>query len=323
MLRGLYNHPSPIRQIAWSRLHNLLFTIDGAQIFAYRLGNLDQAENEKSQDEVVFKERLGSNYTIIDVCLGEPAQKFIVSTRESDYLWSFHGKLLESRVVKPDAGVCKWTQHPSSSNHAIRIDCTEVRIYCWSDWSEVACFQIPTNNPTISEPKRLFHSTIGREYMGSLLEISERHGSSNTQQLLILDLSDVPSGINDPQKTLSHMEEGSTEATVQLPVSAKLRSAMAKLADRVVHILGVADSGLLVFFDKHSWVCSVSIAQSLGESSTEPLLQYARHFFIPYDWFAGAKDIVGTVVQRDIVLARNDGMVVIRKWEEPVEMVAL
>ncbi|GFF37660.1 vegetative incompatibility protein HET-E-1 [Aspergillus udagawae] len=51
--------------------------------------------------------------------------------------------------------------------------------------------------------------------------------------------------------------------------------------------------------------------QEVDWSSSTPAP--GRHFFIPYDWVAGSRDVICAVLRRDIIFARNDDLVIIRR----------
>ena len=104
-----------------------------------------------------------------------------------------------------------------------------------------------------------------------------------------------------------------------LPVlSPRTRSQIDFLADYVSHIIGVSESGKLVFLDTHSWVCSANLESTFGNA-----VSYSRHFFVPYDWFSGTRDIVSGLARRDVVFARNDDVAIIKGglvYEEKVDV---
>lgn len=73
-----------------------------------------------------------------------------------------------------------------------------------------------------------------------------------------------------------------------------------ELSNFVGYIIGFNNAGRLVFMDKQSWVCSVDV---------ENMSSYSRHFFVPYDWFAGAQNTL-CGVGKDVIFARNDDVVI-------------
>jgi hypothetical protein len=91
------------------------------------------------------------------------------------------------------------------------------------------------------------------------------------------------------------------------PLVSPVEPRLALLAQRVAHVIGICESSRLVFLDTGSWVCSVRL-----ENRTPDITSYSRHFFIPYDWVAGSRDVICAVLRRDILFARNDDLVIIR-----------
>ncbi|KAK4155617.1 hypothetical protein C8A00DRAFT_41803 [Chaetomidium leptoderma] len=81
--------------------------------------------------------------------------------------------------------------------------------------------------------------------------------------------------------------------------------------------------GRLVFLDNRSWVCSVDL-NGAGAGIIGTIASYARHFFVPYDWFAGTRCPVGGITDHgDIVFARHGDVAVIKgglDYSEVVEV---
>jgi hypothetical protein len=275
-------------------------------------------------DTQLFQFRLDCGGTITQVLPGEAAGKFILSTRESDHFWSITGH--EERVLghpeKPR--IRKWIQHLQSPLQIICIDGAYAKIYLWDDWSEVACvcldidfegLQLKSIFPFIMECKPQV-----------LLEMSELNGSANTRELYSVDVALFDIDISNNTKQNQKNDSTNTkEVTVSLQspiphalLSPRLRSQIDFLADYVSHIIGISESGKLVFLDTHSWVCSASLESTFGSS-----VSYSRHFFVPYDWFSGTRDIVCGLARRDVIFARNDDVAIIKGGLEYVEKVGV
>jgi hypothetical protein len=109
------------------------------------------------------------------------------------------------------------------------------------------------------------------------------------------------------------IREEATAAAVSIPL---LGPQLAALAHRVAHVVGLRDAGKLVFLDTHSWVCSADL-EGLGNSS----VSYSRHFFVPYGWFSGIRDVICAVAQRDVLFARNDDVAIVKGGLEYAEKV--
>ena len=106
-------------------------------------------------------------------------------------------------------------------------------------------------------------------------------------------------------------------ASAGIGASAFFSHQLEKLAPRIIHIIGLRNKKDMVFLDKHSWVCSVDL-EAISKGTTT----YMRHYFVPYDWFAGTRDLLCGVIQRDVVFARHSDVAIIRGFEyaEPVDL---
>jgi hypothetical protein len=154
---------------------------------------------------------------------------------------------------------------------------------------------------------------------GVLVELSEFGGPAKTQNLYLLDAKSfeadneasvkdvvtVSPGLDDDLTSLS-IDEGQDVQGGESLVS-PVEPRLALLSQRVAQVIGICESSRLVFLDTGSWVCSVGL-----ENQTSDITSYSRHFFIPYDWVAGSRDVICAVLRRDILFVRNDDLVIIR-----------
>jgi hypothetical protein len=73
-------------------------------------------------------------------------------------------------------------------------------------------------------------------------------------------------------------------------------------------------------------VCSVDLSESgLGIAQRkDPIkVEVFEHFFVPYDWFAGKRDVVCALAKRDIMLTRGGELAVIRGGLDYAERVCI
>lgn len=321
-VRTLYRHKSLVRILTWWPQSDIIMSIDiSNRIFTW---NLKKSQKEGwVAEKILFQSHLDCGKSIIQVLPGEVAGKFILSTRESDHLWSIDGHQEDARTYSDRPGIRKWIQHHQSPLHMICIEGAASRIYAWSDWSEVASVPL-TSDVTGLQLKSVTPYTSGHRRR-ILLELSELDGSADTRGLHLLDAASfsidnnpAKDGISEAAKvrenadTVSIREEAAAEAVSVMLLGPQL----ATLAHRVAHVVGLGNTGKLVFLDTHSWVCSVDL-ESLSNSS----VSYLRHFFVPYDWFSGTRDMICTVSQRDVLFARNDDVAIVKGGLEYVEKV--
>ncbi|PMD42345.1 NACHT and WD domain protein [Hyaloscypha variabilis F] len=317
-LRMLYRHKSLVRILAWGPQDNTLMSIDASNgIFAWKMTKTAKAG--WIAEELKFQSRLDCGRSIIQVLINETASKFILSTRESDHLWSIDGQQQFVRTYSKPM-IRKWIQHPQSALHMICLDGSAARICAWSDWSEVAYVHFD------SEIKKLQLKTVTPYKWNHkqliLLELSEQGGSSDTRGLQILDAASLStSGVcltNDTNESANAKKEVNDFVTIKeevivSPISSPLISS---LAHCIVHVIGIRDPNKLIFLDTHSWVCSADLGDLGGRS-----VSYVRHFFVPYDWLCGTRDLKCAISKRNVVLARNDNVVIVQGGLEHMEMV--
>ncbi|KAG9240510.1 NACHT and WD domain protein [Calycina marina] len=317
----LYRHESLVRILAWWPSSSVVMSVDTSNtILAWKLQQRKPPSWEI--DTQLFKYHLDCSSTIIQVLPGEAAGKFIISTRESDHFWSITGR--EERVLGHSAKprIRKWIQHPKSPLHIICIDGAYAKIYLWDDWSEVTCVCLDIDVEGL-QPKSVFPFIMERKPQ-VLLEMSEINGSAYTRELYSIDVALFNIDISNNAKQIQKNDCTDTmdvTASLRSPIphellSPRIRSQIDFLADYVSHIVGVSESGKLVFLDIHSWVCSTSLESAFGKA-----ISYSRHFFVPYDWFSGTRDIVCGLARRDVVFARNNDVAIIKGGLEFAEKV--
>jgi WD40 repeat protein len=321
-LRMLYRHKTLVRILTLWPQSSIIMSIDlSNKIFAW---NLKKSQKDGwVAEEILFQSRLDCAKSIIQVLPGEAAGKFILSTRESDHLWSIDGQQESVRTYSDRQGIRKWIQHQQSPLHVICIEGASARIYAWSDWSEIAFVSLATDMTGLQ--LKSVTPYISGQRRRILLELSELDGSAETRGLHLLDAASFSIENNPGKDAVSEaanvgkdadtmlIREEATAAAVSNPL---LGPQLAALAHCVAHVIGLDATGKLVFLDTRSWVCSVDL-EGLGNSS----VLYSRHFFVPYDWFSGIRDVICAVAQGDILFARNDNVAIVKGGLEYTEKV--
>ena len=212
-------------------------------------------------------------------------------------------------------------QHQRSPRHIICIEGTSARIYAWADWSEVALVHFTADMTGLQIKSARPYLSGHRTRI--LLELSERDGPPDTRGLHLLDVASfgMETPTSDklvPVAAIDGKEADSISVTEKASVAASLAPLfgplLAALAPRVAHVIGLGNTNQLIFLDTHSWVCSADL-ESLGNNS----LSYSRHFFVPYDLYAGTRDLLCAVAQRDVLFARNNDLAIIKGGLEYAE----
>lgn len=325
LVRTLYKHRSLVRLLTCWPQSDLIMSVDASNgIFAW---SLEKAPKTGwVAEKMLFRSRLDSGKPIIQVLPGGAAGKFLLSTRNSDHLWTTDGQQEAERRFSGDKPVSrKWVHHPQSPLYMICIEGIATHIYAWSDWSEISSITL-TTDLTGQYIKSITPYTSHQQTL-VLLELSDLNGSATTNGLHLLDAASFSIDESASDQAVA-AEPGVAEDTgkVRLPDEAAaatssnydflLAQKLAAFAHVVAHVVGLSDTNRLVFLDAHSWVCSVDI-KSVGNN----LVSYSRHFFVPYDWFAGTRDMICAVVKQDVLFARNDDIAVIKGGLEYFEEV--
>ena len=317
-IRRLYRHKSLVRVLAYWPQSDTVISIDASNgFFAWKMGR-SQKEGWVAED-LLFQTRLDCRMSITQVLPSEAAGKFILSTRESDHLWSIDGKQVDERNYVDKTGIRKWIQHQQSPLHMLCLEGAIARVYTWMDWSEVASVHLLSDLNAL-QLKSVIPYTLGHRRR-ILIELCELDGSPDTRGLHLFD-----SGSFDIENLTANADmvkaatvgnddvaEQTLAAAIPIPL---LGSQLATLAHDIAHVIGLGNANQLIFLDTHSWVCSVDL-ETLGGSP----VSYLRHFFVPYDWFAGTRDVICAVAQRDVLFARNNDVAIIKGGLEFVEKV--
>lgn len=319
-LRTLYRHKSLVRILTWWPQSDIIMSIDASNgILAW---NLKESHEGWGAEKLLFQSHLDYQSVISQVLPGEATGRFILSTRKSDYFWSIDGHQEDARTYPDTPGIRTWIQHQQSPSHLICVEDAAARIYAWEDWSEVAWVPLTTNLTGLQLKSVIPYLSDYRRQI--LLELSELDGSPDTCSLHLLDavpfstesfcsneaVSEAVKGRNDADNVSITKENA---AAISVPL---LGSQLAALAQRAAHVIGLGDANQLIFLDTHSWVCSAGL-----EGLSNNRVSYTRHFFVPYDWFAGKRDILCMVTKRDVLFARNDGIAIIKGGLEYAEKV--
>ena len=318
----LYRHKTLVRILTWWPQTDTVVSIDISNgIFAWKL---KQSKNMGCVTEnLLFHSRLDCGQSITQILPGEAAGRFILSTRQSDHLWNIDGHQEDHRVYTHGRGTRQWMQHQQSPLHMICIEGATARIYTWTDWSEVALVRL-TTDMTRLQLKSAIHYLSGRQRR-ILLELSQLDGPPDTRGLYLLDAASFSIEIhpsNEGMSEAAHEKKNADRIAITEKASAAVKSIpllgpqVDALAHRVAHVVGLGEANQLIFLDTHSWLCSADL-EDLGDNP----IAYSRHFFVPYDWLAGTRDLLCAVARRDVLFARNGDLAVIKGGLENAEKV--
>lgn len=334
-IHTLYFHKDAVRTLYWLPSTNtVLSTCLSNGIHAWTL------EMSKPQGQirwaastcVLDAHLLAGGRTIVRVLPGEGAGKFIVSTRQSDHLWSLHNG--NEECVREDndydgSAARRWLQHPRSQSHAIRVEQEALHIHSWQDLSLVVSVSVGNHSLADLSIKGAFPCGA---LAGVLLDLTEANGSTGTRTVCVLGCNGLPSGVegSTPIAMLSTGPGGGGDdsPTTQIPPLFLTRLGSDNIVGQIAHIIGIcpraAKTTKLAFLDTRSWVCSIDLVLNGAVVNLGSIKSYTRHFFVPYDWFAGTRRPIGGVTEQgDVVFAKNGDVAVIKGGLEYAEIVNL
>ncbi|KAF4991313.1 hypothetical protein FDECE_14083 [Fusarium decemcellulare] len=279
----LYSHKAPIHILAWIERRDALLSIDAAStIFLYKIQK-SEYNGWLVNPTLLFESHLDSYKAIIGVLVEELATKFLVSTRESDHMFNLDsGKCELQRACPHMPGIRKWIPHPKSSLHLIHVDNIEISVYRWSDWSKVSSTALSSDNGT-AELKNAMLCSLNQ---GQRIVLDFLHSDRfvDTSRITVIDTECLAVEKKDAEmsprtqlnaegvldKLATHQGRWNPEAT-----TFELNSS---------RVIGVEESGNLVFLDRSFWVCTVDLCNSglrgiQDNDLTTP--DVLKHFFIP------------------------------------------
>ena len=276
-------------------------------------------------DTTVLQSRLVCERSVIQLLPGERAGKFVLSTRHSDHLWSIEGEEEATRTYPDGLGFRKWLQHHQSEHHMICIGRAVARIFTWKDWTEVVTVSLAADFTSLHLKSVILLMSIAQP--GILLEMSELDGSSVTSALYLFDLAPFSVDHCPAHGAILHApseeDHDGLSAKIDQEIAAVARdstlllaSELATIVPYVAHVLGNRNDTQLCFLNTKSWVSSADLEDLKNGSAA-----YSRHFFVPYEWFAGTRDLIGGLTGRDVVFARYDEVAVIRNGLQYAEIV--
>jgi WD40 repeat protein len=292
----LYGHKTHVRFITQLSTRDSILSIDSSNsMLAHKIEGSPQSTRLGRR---MFGARLMGDKTITQVLASAPANKFILSTRESDHMWDFDGSEQQFMSHTNDPGIRQWAQHPQSASHVLRLDSYALRVFSWHDWSELT--QVTISSPAITLQLKSTTPFTVSSAPSFLVEWSALNGNNDTLGLSMLE-----------QRCFEINKDNSSTSRAPEPPINLQNPFLQRLSARVAHVIGTLENGNLLFLDQQSWVCSVDLA-----ASGRPSFEYWRHFFVPTDWISSTRNVVSAVVQRRVVFAKDDGIVIFRRGLE-------
>lgn len=302
LVKDLYRHKLQIRTLIWWQNHNVILSIDASN--AILAMKVSKSLDGKWVGKELFCSRVTSASPVTNLLHAELSEHFLAWTRDSDHLWTVEGREIASMARDTRDIPRTWVNHTFDGSHVVCIDIEAVSVYTWENLAPIVRVAL-ASSPRHLQIKNAI--SLGRNDRRLILDLSELNGPATTEKLYLIDPSIVSS---------VPVAAGSVSDQAAVPLI-PLGLQLSTLTNHVSHVLGTSDTKLL-FLDNHSWICSVNLTRL-----KDGVRSYSRHFFVPYDWFSGSRDVVCSLGRRDVVLTRNGDVAVIRNWMIFEEEVAL
>ena len=313
----LYSHKTSVRLLALWQSSGMLTSIDASnRVSTWTMVTIGKSRLEASS--CLFSIHLNDELAAAQVTIGEEPGKLIISTRETDHLLDLKGTTLATEEAEDESTNHLWAQHFSSPHHVLRIDSSSISIFDWETWSEVLSLSLAPQ--TIGDQlDKFFHFGTG-DRTGLLIvsHVKTRTGRKSTIRALSTDALQVPSTPEDT-KLQNHTTLLDANTTSDAPLlMPSINEHFEQLSQHVAGLIGFTQDSTPIFIDTRSWVCSVDTRRSKSQDGSS---SYLRHFFLPYDWSAGRQSVLCALAGRDIILTRENDVVVVRGWAEIAEKV--
>jgi WD40 repeat protein len=312
--------------LRWWQSQSAVLSVDASNRICLQRIQMKEPRKRTLEIEVVFQISLAaSGWVATDILLAEE-DKFLVSTKASDHLFSVEGTLISERTYDLGEGPA-WIRHPSSTSHLLGLaPGGQIHVESWTDWSGTPSPSMPiTGDAGSLRLKNAWEFRLpGRERPYVLLEYSDKDGLARTTRVAVYEAEGFAttniSGTTDEHETVDRPPAAEGEVTSRDPVGGRLSPTPASIPDKIAHIIGINDRGALVFLDHDYWLCSCDLKAALAANDLTSNAMYTRHCFVPYEWLAGRKDIICCMARGSIVFARTGDVVIVRGYSEFGEM---
>ncbi|KAI1392460.1 uncharacterized protein F4822DRAFT_436235 [Hypoxylon trugodes] len=246
---------------------------------------------------VVLDRKFGAS--IINLLVNPSADRLLICGRHTDELCDLpSGRVFSPIVLSDSLAAATALQHPTNESWFVLMSANARRIFCWSDFQELA-----TTNDILEEPSTFVESPLSQPLPATKTP-SMRGSSYSVGQDFVLELRKVsrftppqvyawPAQTFDPTTPLSASQASPTEVD------------LAAIGTDIMTVLGVVGKSTVLFMDANLWVYSMELrleqsepyarASLFGEKpvvqdgSKPPTQQVLpifirRHFFALSEW---------------------------------------
>ena len=262
-----------------------------------------------------FEARIGRN--IRQILLSQGSDYILAVTQGPTELWSLGTKKMVTS--RPSLGVTsQWIYHPIQGDLVLEVESTEIKVFSWEGLAHIGSVDVfaTTLDDQLQDlditQKAILRNPLDRGSITKVLTTSDgshllfqtsstSSDGQTTKQILLVPSSFIPTSMqNTPQRM--------TKATsLPMSVTRHIESLMGLVGPRAGRgsSAGIESGDTLVFLDRESWVCSLSLGESDAEAGVK------RHFFIPQDWLNADYLRLSAVAEDGILFIPKNGEVAV------------
>ncbi|OIW22408.1 WD40 repeat-like protein [Coniochaeta ligniaria NRRL 30616] len=322
-MRNLYKHRGSFTGITcfdWASKPRIAVSADSSGHF--RVMQITTGTRREWSAQQVLEAKSEQGCAIRQVLVNSTGSLVLVSTSESDSLWSVPTKERIAHIKAPKRTTWKWIVRASKSSQLLLVEDSAVKLYEWTDLTQLNICE----DTSISTVQGVSNSSVSHVDTDAISIASDGNELVFAQKVTRYEHGQqvITPGANRPT-TRVHLFDLSTlehVTAVQPTVTGSSVVPTADVADipDVDYIIGTVkrfNAWCLLFISRKGWVCSVELRS--GSVDT-----FQKHFFIPSVWRTGNSSFNAKVRRnQDIVFAHNDGVIVVKNGLDIGEYVSI
>lgn len=308
-MRNIYKHRgsfTSVTSIDWAYKPRVAISVDSSGHF--RVMQITTGARGERSAELLFEAKLEQGCAISQVLVDPTGSLVLVSSSESDSVWSVSSKQRVALMTARKRITWKWFARPSMPSQLLLVEEDVVKLFNWSDLTQLAISDdslTSLRGDASASEGNVDTDAISIASKGDDLVFAQRVPPSQrslkvmspkiiTTNVYVFDLSTLRPSALHPARSTS-------------PSSSSTRN-VAEIPD-VDYIIGTVErfnTSYLLFISRKGWVCSVELGGVLMDA-------FQKHFFIPSVWRTANSSFISKVRQNeDIVFVHNGGIIVVK-----------
>lgn len=277
----LYRHGYriSIKLMIWGQDRKLLVTADVAGRFIACTLKPDRSTGWLVEQRLLdIRGDVQNKVAIRQILLDSSHELLLVSTLRDDTVWDISRKAVVSKYnfgLRPSS---YWVNNPLNKDERMLFEADGVSFWDWESSTkksiEITKLEHHSMNSATAGVKNVVQAFGGKKIA---IEYMKLHGETSTLSTLLFDSQDLTGNADELHSC----------------------SGFSAIEQEILHLIGSYNSRL-VFLDKNLWVCSLQL--QLGHNDT---YKYAKHFFMPADWFSQRRHLNTGVTKKGDILYVN------------------